>query len=87
MNAQTKNRIKLETRNQKLARWGEDLAGATMKEKGMQIIALNTRTPYGEIDLIVSDDAGIRFIEVKTRSSLAFGQPETAISTRKLSHM
>jgi putative endonuclease len=87
MNAQSRNIKNIETRNQKLARWGEDLAGYFMKEKGFRIIAVNTRTPYGEVDLIVSNDAGFHFVEVKTRSSQVFGQPEAAINTRKMNHI
>ncbi len=87
MNVQTRDKKNPETRNQKLARWGEKLAGNIMREKGLIIIAANTHTPYGEVDLIVSDDAGIRFVEVKTRSSQAFGRPEAAIDMRKMKHM
>lgn len=87
MIAQSRKKKNPESRNQKLARWGEALVGEVLREKGFTINALNARTPYGEIDLIASDGNGIRFIEVKTRSSQAFGQPEDSINLQKLNHM
>ena len=37
----------------------------------------------GEIDIIAMDEGILCFIEVKTRSSLAFGWPQEAVNTRK----
>ncbi len=56
-------------------------------EKGCKVLARNFETPYGEIDLVAEDSNGLLFIEVKTRSSDTFGQPETAVNFRKVKHM
>jgi putative endonuclease len=77
-----------------LGRWGEKLAGEFLSGQGYTILATNVRTPYGEIDLIArqaeagSDSAEvIVFVEVKTRSSNAFGYPEEAVTARKQAHL
>ena len=52
---------------QQLGRLGEDLALAHLERLGYRSLARNHRTRFGEIDLIVCDDATIVFVEVKTR--------------------
>ncbi len=82
---------------QRLAVWGEDLACAYLVSQGYRLFARNVRTPYGEIDLIVrgsgssetpSEPGGLTvFVEVKTRSSTAFGNPEQAVTASKRAHL
>lgn len=79
-----------------LGRWGEDFAAEYLRSKNYTILERNVRTPYGEIDLVasqeaISDDAHslptIVFVEVKTRSSTAYGMPEESITLQKKAHM
>lgn len=63
---------------------GEDLATDYLKKKGYKIIERNFRKGYGEIDIIALIDKTLVFIEVKTRTSNAFGTPIEAISYYKL---
>jgi putative endonuclease len=70
-----------------LGRWGEDLASAFLREKGFLILERNVHTPYGEIDLMAKQGGSIIFIEVKTRSSDAFGFPEQSITKTKREHL
>jgi putative endonuclease len=72
---------------QELGRWGENLAAQFLMERGYVILERNVRTAYGEIDLIVQKTNTIVFVEVKTRSSLAFGYPEEAITQGKMARM
>ncbi len=72
---------------QNLGRWGESLAAKYLSERGYAILERNTRTPYGEIDLIACLDELIVFIEVKTRSTPLFGNPELAVNPRKQAHL
>jgi putative endonuclease len=82
---------------QLLGRWGERLAGEYLSERGYLILASNVRTPYGEIDLIAcqpgedvadQDDQPVTvFVEVKTRSSTAYGYPEEAVTAKKQAHL
>ena len=72
---------------QSLGRWGEKLAAAHLSKQNYTILEMNTRTPYGEIDVIASKDGVIVFVEVKTRSSATFGLPEESINQRKQAHI
>ncbi len=75
------------THNQTIGRWGEDLAARHLQSRGDQILARNVRTPYGEIDLVSNRGGLTVFIEVKARTSGAFGNPEDAITPRKQAHL
>ncbi len=72
---------------QTLGRWGENLAAQYLQQKGYTILAQNARTAYGEIDLVAQQNEALVFVEVKTRTSAAFGLPEAAITPRKQAHM
>lgn len=64
-------------------RKGEELAAAYLKDRGYAILHRNYRTPLGEADLIARDGEAVVFVEVKARSSDAFGQPFEAVDPRK----
>ncbi len=51
----------------RLGRLGEDLALEHLERLGYRLLARNHRTRFGELDLIVCDDATIVFVEVKAR--------------------
>lgn len=63
---------------------GEELATKFLKEKGYKIIDRNFRKGYGEIDVIAIHENVLVFVEVKTRTSNAYGSPLEAISYFKL---
>jgi putative endonuclease len=75
------------SRRQSIGYLGESIAAAFLKNKGYSILERNYRTPHGEIDLIVSQDKLIAFVEVKTRASSSLGPPEISITPRKIEHM
>ena len=77
----------MSTVQQRRGRMGEDVAARYLAARGYQILARNVRTPYGEIDLIARQGAEIVFVEVKARTTLAFGWPEEAVTARKLTHL
>ncbi len=53
-------------------------------EKNYQILDRNWRIREGEIDLVAISEFGVVvFIEVKTRTSIAFGHPLEAITREK----
>lgn len=62
---------------------GEALAISYLKKKGYKILEKNYRTKFGEIDIIASKDGVVVFIEVKTRSTDAFGAPEESVTRDK----
>ncbi|MDR1913491.1 MAG: YraN family protein [Clostridiales bacterium] len=66
-----------------LGAYGQRLAEDYLKRNGFSIIERNYRSPSGEIDLIVRDNFIMVFVEVKYRSSIAFGYPREAVNYRK----
>jgi putative endonuclease len=62
---------------------GEDLAVAHLQNAGYQIIAQNYRCLYGEVDIIARDGDTIVFVEVKSRKSETFGEPQEAVGLEK----
>jgi putative endonuclease len=70
-----------------LGRRGEDLAAAFLTEAGYLVVDRNWRCGQGEIDIVAVDGAETVFVEVKTRSSVAFGHPFEAITTQKLARL
>lgn len=59
------------------------MAAEFLKQEGFAIVARNYRYKHSEIDLIVSKDNLIVFVEVKTRSSSGFGEPEAFVGAKK----
>ncbi len=76
-----------DTKRQSLGRWGETQAAEFLAKKGYRLLERNVRTEYGEIDLLLQSEEILVFVEVKTRRSQRYGQPESAITASKLRHM
>ena len=62
---------------------GEGLAATFLQQKGFTVLERNYRHKKSEIDLIVSRENWLVFIEVKTRTSTAFGYPEDFVDYHK----
>ncbi len=76
------------SKNQAIGLFGESRIADFRIQQGDEILDRNWRVREGEIDLVSLDrSGGFHFIEVKTRSSLAFGHPFEAISQLKLLRM
>ncbi|CAB5240150.1 unannotated protein [freshwater metagenome] len=70
--------------NKVLGAFGEEVIVKELISKNFEIIERNWRIREGEIDIIaLSPDGFFSFVEVKTRSSLAFGHPFEAITPVK----
>ena len=70
-----------------LGKRGEALAAEHLERAGLAIIDRNWRCPQGEIDLVALDGSELVFVEVKTRSSVAFGHPLESITPVKLARL
>ncbi|MEK6698227.1 MAG: YraN family protein [Nitrospirota bacterium] len=70
-----------------LGKAGEDRAARFLVKQGYKILERNYRVPSGEIDLIALHKGEVVFVEVKTRTSDAFGAPELAVTPRKQRQM
>ena len=66
---------------------GEALAANFLKEKGFDIVARNYRFRKAEIDLIARKENWLLFIEVKTRSSSHYGEPEEFVDIKKMNRI
>lgn len=66
---------------------GEDYAIKLLKKQGYKILQRNFRSKFGEIDAIAEDRNTLVFVEVKTRWSRNFGNPEEAVTPLKLRHL
>lgn len=62
---------------------GEQLANSFLMKNGYQILETNWRYKRAEVDIIAKDREVLVFIEVKTRSTDAFGKPEEFITEQK----
>ena len=62
---------------------GEAAAERWLRRAGFAIVARGFRARCGEIDLIARDGALVVFVEVKTRTSDAFGRPAESVTARK----
>jgi putative endonuclease len=62
---------------------GENLAADYLQNAGYTVLERNYRCKLGEIDIIARDNDTLVFIEVRSRSSLAFGLPQESINRRK----
>jgi putative endonuclease len=63
---------------------GEQLAADFLIAKGFEIVRRNYRYKHSEIDLIVKKGNWLIFVEVKTRTSHAFGYPEQFVDRNKV---
>lgn len=70
-----------------LGRRGEELAAQFLVAAGYTIVDRNWRCARGEIDLVAREGNDTVFVEVKTRTSTAFGHPFEAITARKLARL
>ena len=66
---------------------GEKLAAEFLQGKGFEILEKNYRFKHAEIDLIIKKDDWIIFIEVKTRTSSSYGEPEDFVGVQKMNKM
>lgn len=66
-----------------LGQKGEALAVAHLRKCGLHIETRNFRCRLGEIDLVAREGKTLVFIEVRSRTSLAFGLPQETIDYRK----
>ncbi|MCW2966762.1 MAG: YraN family protein [Solirubrobacteraceae bacterium] len=57
-----------------LGRLGEQLALEHLERLGYELLARNHRTRFGELDLVVSDERALVFVEVKARRATRPGR-------------
>ncbi|CAB4715601.1 unannotated protein [freshwater metagenome] len=74
--------------NQRTGPFGEEVVANYLTASKAEIIDRNWRVREGEIDIVALLSTGIfSFVEVKTRTSTAFGHPLEAITREKARRM
>ncbi len=73
--------------NQQKGLYGERLAQEYLKQRNYTILSSRFRTRYGEADIIAKEGETLVFVEVKTRTSHAFGTPAAAVTANKQKHL
>lgn len=68
-------------------RLSEDDAVRILESQGYRVLDRNFRVPMGEVDIVAADGETLCFVEVKARSSDAFGLPEEAVTSGKRSRI
>jgi len=68
---------------QQQGRQAEELALAYFLQNGYELKARNVRYKRSEIDLIVSKDQLLVFVEVKFRKGIQYGHPEEFVSVNQ----
>jgi putative endonuclease len=62
---------------------GEDVAVIFLKRNGYKILEQNYFYNHGEIDIVAKDGNVLAFVEVKSRRSTRFGEPEESVTPKK----
>lgn len=63
---------------------GEQLACDLLIKRGYKIVARNYRFDKAEIDIIARKEAILAIIEVKSRSTIDYGNPQDFITKKKI---
>jgi len=66
---------------------GENVAASYLLQNGYGILERNWRFKHWEIDIIAFRDNKLHFIEVKTRTSKKFGNPEQSVTEKKMNSL
>jgi putative endonuclease len=66
---------------------GEQLAANHLEQRGYRIVARNWRRPEGELDLVVSAEGLLVFVEVRSRTGTERGHALETVDARKRSRI
>lgn len=70
-----------------VGRFGEQLAVEWLTAEGLTVLERNWRCSDGELDIVAAEGHTLVFVEVKTRSSLGFGDPAEAVVPAKAARL
>ena len=66
---------------------GEKLGAAWLLNAGYEVLEKNWRHSYWEVDIIATKKGTLHFIEIKTRRTKKFGQPEEKVGKKKIENL
>lgn len=71
--------------NTNIGSLGEEIAKDYLEKRGYEVLERNFRSRrWGEIDLVAVEDNTTVFVEVKTRVSTDYGEPQEAVTPFKI---
>ena len=70
-----------------LGKLGEEVAAQFLVRKGYEIVERNWRNIHKEIDIIAKKGKELVIVEVKTRQSDEYGDPDLAVTRQKQSRL
>lgn len=71
----------------RIGKSGEKQAEQFLKSYGLEILGTNVKLASGEIDIIARENLTVVFVEVKTRASSSFAEPEASVNKNKANHL
>ncbi|MHB1148001.1 MAG: YraN family protein [Lutibacter sp.] len=71
-------------KHNELGELGEELAVEELEKNGYEIMERNWRYKKAEIDIIAKKNDVLAIVEVKTRSSDYFGDPQDFVNSKKI---
>jgi putative endonuclease len=71
-------------KHNELGKIGEDLAEKHLRRIGYQVLHRNWRSGHDELDIIARDGEWLVVVEVKTRTTDHFGEPEMEVKPAKM---
>ncbi len=74
-------------KHNELGKKGEQLAVEFLEQKGYHIIERNYRFDKAEVDIIAQRKDTLAIIEVKTRSSIDFGNPQDFVKPKQIKNL
>jgi putative endonuclease len=66
---------------------GEALAAVYLTQNGYKMLHQNWRHSHWEVDIIAEKDGILHFVEVKTRRTRKFGNPEENVDRKKIQNL
>lgn len=73
----------MKNNSQEFGKWAENEAAQVLVKKGYNILETNWQCGKYEIDIIAGNKDLLIFVEVKARTSNAFGEPEVFVTKQK----
>ena len=70
-----------------LGKKGEQIASVFLIKKGYQILEKNYRYLRSEVDIIAQKGNTLAVVEVKTRSTAYFSDPQDAVNSKKIKQL
>jgi len=70
-----------------LGKEGEQMAVQWLRDHDYEILHVNWRHSFYEIDIVAGKDSFLHFVEVKARNYSAFGYPEDSVTKKKFKNL